>query len=75
MLRTILRLDPWVPRGRIWLHPALPEQIRRLRLERIPLGGSRVSVDVEGDSVEIDGLPEGVELVQAPRHPLTGLIS
>ncbi len=24
MLRTLLRLDPWVPRGKVWLHPALP---------------------------------------------------
>jgi glycogen debranching enzyme len=72
MLRTLLRLDPWVPRGRVWLQPALPEQIQRLRVDRIPLGGSRVSVDVAGPTVTIDGLPASVELVDAPRHPLTG---
>ncbi|HEY3810125.1 MAG TPA: glycogen debranching N-terminal domain-containing protein, partial [Acidimicrobiales bacterium] len=27
MLRTLLRLDPWVPRGKVWLHPSLPDQI------------------------------------------------
>ncbi|MGH9054456.1 MAG: amylo-alpha-1,6-glucosidase [Acidimicrobiales bacterium] len=72
MLRTLLRLDPWVPRGKVWLHPALPPQIRRLRVGRIPLAGARVSVTVEGDSVSIDGLPDDLELVDAPRHPLTG---
>jgi glycogen debranching enzyme len=72
MLRTLLRLDPWVPRGKVWLHPALPEQIGRLRVDRIPLAGSRVSVEVEGDQVSVTGLPEGLELVDAPRHPLTG---
>jgi glycogen debranching enzyme len=72
MLRTLLRLDPWVPRGKIWLHPALPEQIGHLHIGRIPLAGSRVSVTVEGDKVSVDGLPEGLELVDAPRHPLTG---
>jgi glycogen debranching enzyme len=72
MLRTLLRLDPWVPRGKVWLHPALPEQFGRLRVDRIPLAGGRVSVGVEGDRVTIEGLPEGLELVDAPRHPLTG---
>ena len=56
MLRTLLRLDPWVPRGKVWLHPALPEQIGRLHVGRIPLAGARVSVTVEGDKVEVDGL-------------------
>ena len=72
MLRTMLRLDPWVPRGKVWLHPALPEQIGRLRVDRIPLAGARMSVTVEGDKVEVTGLPDHLELVDAPRHPLTG---
>jgi glycogen debranching enzyme len=72
MLRTLLRLDPWVPRGKVWLHPALPEQIGRLHVGRIPLAGARVSVSVDGDKVAVDGLPDDLELVDAPRHPLTG---
>jgi glycogen debranching enzyme len=72
MLRTLLRLDPWVPRGKVWLHPALPEQITRLHVGRIPLAGARVSVTVEGDKVAVEGLPDYLELVDAPRHPLTG---
>jgi glycogen debranching enzyme len=72
MLRTLLRLDPWVPRGKVWLHPALPEQIGRLHVGRIPLAGARVSVTVEGDKVAVEGLPDDLELVDAPRHPLTG---
>jgi len=70
--RTLLRLDPWVPRGKIWLRPALPEQVGRLRVDRIPLAGSRVSVEAEGDQVKIEGIPDWLELVDAPRHPLTG---
>jgi glycogen debranching enzyme len=72
MLRTLLRLDPWVPRGKVWLHPALPEQIKYLHVGRIPLAGARVSVTVDGGSVVVDGLPDDLELVDAPRHPLTG---
>jgi glycogen debranching enzyme len=72
MLRTLLRLDPWVPRGKVWLQPALPERIGRLHVGRIPLAGARVSVTVEGDHVSVEGLPADLDLVAAPRHPLTG---
>jgi glycogen debranching enzyme len=71
-LRSLLRLDPWIPQGKLWLDPALPAAIRRLRVERIPLLGGRVTVTVEGDSVEVEDLPPGVELISAPRRPLTG---
>ncbi len=73
MLRSLLRLDPWVPRGKVWLHPALPEQFGRLRVDRIPLAGARVSVSIDGDKVEVTGLPADLELVDAPRHPLDRL--
>ncbi|HUC36746.1 MAG TPA: glycogen debranching N-terminal domain-containing protein [Acidimicrobiales bacterium] len=72
-LRTLLRLDPWVPYGMTWLAPALPEGIHRLKVERIPLAGSRVTVEVEGDHVEVTGLPPEVELVADPRHPATAV--
>jgi len=72
MLHTLLRLDPWVPRGKVWLQPALPEQIGHLHVGRIPLAGARVSVTVDGGSVSVEGLPHDLELVDAPRHPLTG---
>ena len=70
-LRTILRLDPWVPRRKVWLSPVLPSWIGRLRIDRIPLAGGRVTVEVEGDDVRVDGLAEDIELVSEPRKPLT----
>jgi glycogen debranching enzyme len=70
-LRTLLRLDPWVPHHMVWLDPVLPPEIARLRVERIPLAGARVSVTVEDGTVEIEGLPPHVALVREPRRPLT----
>jgi glycogen debranching enzyme len=70
-LRTILRLDPWVPHGKVWLSPSLPPSIRYMRVDRIPLAGRRVTVEVEGDSVRVEGLASDIELVDEPRKPLT----
>ena len=70
-LRTILRLDPWVPHGKVWLDPVLPERIGYLRVDRIPLAGRRVTVEVDGSDVKVEGLPSEIEWVREPRKPLT----
>jgi glycogen debranching enzyme len=70
-LRTLLRFEPWVPHGRVWLSPELPAEIGYLRVDRIPLLGARISVEVTDGSVKIEGLPPGIEVVTEPRHPLT----
>jgi len=72
-LRTLLRLDPWAPQKKIWLSPALPASIRHLRVERIPLVGGRVSVEVDDGNVKIEGLPPEFEVVTEPRNPMTAV--
>jgi glycogen debranching enzyme len=72
-LRTLLRFDPWVPYGKTWLAPMVPPEIGSLRVEGIPLAGSRVDVEVVDGSVTVEGLPEGIELIQTPRHPVTAV--
>ncbi len=69
-LRTLLRLDPWVPHSKVWLAPVLPPGMRHLRIERIPLAGRRVTVEVEGEDVRVDGLSPDIELITHPRSPL-----
>ncbi|MFN2607412.1 MAG: glycogen debranching N-terminal domain-containing protein [Acidimicrobiales bacterium] len=71
-LRIILRLDPWVPHGKVWLDPVVPERIGHLRVDRIPLGGRRVTVEIDGDDVSVEGLPPEIEWLREPRKPLTG---
>ena len=71
-LRTLLRFDPWIPSGKVSVAPEVPSSLGRLRVDGIPLAGSRVSVEVDPDGTfEVQGLPPDVELVSEPRAPLT----
>jgi glycogen debranching enzyme len=75
-LRTLLRLDPWVPYGKTWLCPNLPEAIGYLKVEGIPLAGSRVTIEVGSEvdgGVRIVGLPAEIELIREPRRPSTAV--
>jgi glycogen debranching enzyme len=72
-LRTILRLDPWVPYGQTWIAPRLPAGMHYLKVSGIPLAGARVSVEVHGDDFQVTGLPHEIELVEGPRHPSTAV--
>ncbi len=75
LMRLLLRFDPWLPHGKLWLDPVVPTAIGRLRVGHIPLGGGRLVVDVDGDDVSIEGLPPGIELVREPRQPLSAEVS
>jgi glycogen debranching enzyme len=69
-LRSLLRFEPNVPQGRLWLAPVLPDSIRSLRVERIPLLGASVTVAVEDGEVTVDDLPADISVVAEPRRPL-----
>ncbi|MBW3580424.1 MAG: amylo-alpha-1,6-glucosidase, partial [Actinobacteria bacterium] len=71
LMRLLLRFDPWLPHGKLWLDPVVPAAIGRLRVGHVPLGGGRLVVDVDGDDVSVEGLPPGIELVREPRQPLS----
>jgi len=75
-LRTLLRLDPWIPYGKTWLSPNLPESIGYLKVEGIPLAGSRVTIEVGAEvpgGVAVSGLPPEIEVVREPRRPSTAV--
>jgi glycogen debranching enzyme len=72
-LRTLLRFDPWVPYGKTWLSPMVPEEFGTVRVEGIPLAGARIDVEVRDGTVQVDGLPDGIELIRSPRHPSTAV--
>ncbi len=70
MLRSLLRLDPDVPAGRVHLAPALPPGTGPLRLQGVRIGSARVDVDVPAEGpARLSGLPHALSQVSAPaRH-------
>ena len=70
LLRTLLRFDPWVPHGKLWLDPALPAEISYLCVQGIPLAGTRLTVRIDGGDVEVRGAPGDLEIIREPRRPL-----
>ena len=66
LLRSLLRLDPQLPRGRVRLAPALPARLGRVRLE-LALGDARVGLSAYGGWGELVGLPDSVGLQREPR--------
>jgi glycogen debranching enzyme len=75
-LRTMLGLDPWVPRNQVWLAPHLPPSIGRLHVSGIKIGQHRVTIEVDGSGgpPRVEGLGD-LALVETPRPPLTSLLT
>jgi len=71
LVRSLLRFEPWVPYGRVWLDPV---GLGGLRIQGLPLAGSRVTIEVGATGATIDGLPDGITLINAPRSPLTAAL-
>ncbi|MEN3537111.1 glycogen debranching N-terminal domain-containing protein [Microbispora sp. ZYX-F-249] len=71
LVRLLLRIDPWVPSGKVWIAPVLPEGFGDLRISGMPLAGTRVDLEAREGSgaVRVCGLPEGVRLIPEPRPP------
>ncbi len=66
LVRTLVRLDPWLPRGHLWAAPALPAEYLPLRVEGLALGAHRVDVEVNDAGVSVEGLPDAVQLHTEP---------
>jgi hypothetical protein len=41
-----------------------------VRVHDLPLGGRRVTLVIDGDRAELEGLPDGVEVIREPRPPV-----
>lgn len=69
-VRTLLRFDPWHSENTLWISPVALPSMGYLQVQGIPLGDSRVTVRVEAGEFEVEGLPEGYQVIREPRAPL-----
>ncbi|MBV9870650.1 MAG: amylo-alpha-1,6-glucosidase, partial [Frankiaceae bacterium] len=69
LLRTLLRMEPELAEGRLWIAPAMPSALLPLRIEGLAFAESRVALDVSAARVTVDGLPPQVELRMETRPP------
>jgi glycogen debranching enzyme len=65
VLRSLLRLQPDLPRGRVGLDPVVPDRLLPLHLENVPLADGRLEITVRSDGFEVSGLPRSATLVGA----------
>jgi glycogen debranching enzyme len=70
-IRTLLQLDPWAPSGTVWIDPALPPWIRRLRVDGIAVAGQRLTVEIDDGEVSVTGAGR-LEVVRGRRPDLPG---
>jgi glycogen debranching enzyme len=73
LLRSLLQFNPDVPHGRLQVCPVVPERLLPLRMENVPLAGTRIEVTVEPEGiVDVSGLPAGIRLITTDRRQLGG---
>ena len=66
LLRILLRFDPCIPGGRVWLAPALPPDLRELSIDRFSLAGGKVSIHASAGRFDITGLPPDLQVIHEP---------
>jgi glycogen debranching enzyme len=64
LVRTLLRFDPQLPHGELWVDPVLPSAFMPLRVEGVALGDARIDLAISGEGVVVEGAPPGVTVRQ-----------
>ncbi|MCW2839336.1 MAG: Amylo-alpha,6-glucosidase [Aeromicrobium sp.] len=67
LMRTLLRFDPQLPDGELWVDPVLPSTFTPLRVEGVALGDARIDLEVTADGAVVEGAPDGVNVRHGPR--------
>ena len=71
IVRSLLRLDPSMPQKTVNFAPAWPRRYGQLTVRNLRLDEHRASLDVLESGAHISGLGGDIDVVYAPRAPLT----
>jgi hypothetical protein len=63
----MLRFEPDIRNSRLHLAPRVPDWIGLLRLERIPIMGGFLSVEMRGEELTVVDAPRGLTIEREPR--------
>ncbi|MDQ0096129.1 amylo-alpha-1,6-glucosidase [Paeniglutamicibacter psychrophenolicus] len=63
LLRMMLRLDPFLTQGQLFIDPVLPEDWGEVELGNIVLGEGRLSLRATGRHLQVGEVPAGLQVV------------
>jgi glycogen debranching enzyme len=60
LVTSLMRYDPVVSAGGVWMDPVLPPSFGDLHISNAPLGGGRITIDIADSVPSVQGLPDGM---------------
>ncbi|MFJ5700244.1 glycogen debranching N-terminal domain-containing protein [Arthrobacter sp. NPDC093139] len=74
LVTSLMRYDPVVSVGGVWMDPVLPEAFGDLHITNAPLGGGRITIDIANSVPSVQGLPEGMAFHRGHRPWMSELV-
>ncbi|MFE4080311.1 glycogen debranching N-terminal domain-containing protein [Paenarthrobacter sp. YIM B13468] len=74
LVTNLMRYNPDVSLGRLWIDPVLPESYGDLHITNAPMAQSRITIDITSTGTTIHGLPEELVLHHGTRPWMADLV-
>jgi glycogen debranching enzyme len=74
LVKNLMRYQPDVAMGGLWMDPVLPESYGNLHITNAPMAGGRITIDISGSDATVQGLPEGMVFHHGTRPSMAKLV-
>ncbi len=74
LLRVMLRLDPVLTEGKLYLDPVLPAEWGKVHLRNITVGDNKINLTANGTRFHLEGVKEDLEVRRGRRGPLADML-